>query len=48
MFPNTKERIDKELSLMVSASTKINVIAPNERKFSVWMGGSVLATLATF
>lgn len=24
------------------------MIAPLERKFSVWIGGSVLATLATF
>lgn len=38
----------KELSDMAPASVKIKVVSPPERKFSVWMGGAVLASLSTF
>ncbi len=27
---------------------RIKVVAPNERKYSVWIGGSILSSLATF
>ncbi|WP_443696474.1 hypothetical protein [Pseudomonas sp.] len=27
---------------------KIKVVAPPERKYSVWIGGSILASLSTF
>merc|ERR1712025_865219 len=27
---------------------KIKIIAPRERKYSVWIGGSILASLSTF
>ncbi len=27
---------------------ELKIIAPSERKFSIWIGGSVLSTLATF
>lgn len=27
---------------------KIKVVAPPERKYAVWIGGSILASLATF
>jgi len=27
---------------------KIKVVAPPERKFSVWIGGSILSSLSTF
>lgn len=33
---------------MAPASVKIKVVSPPERKFSVWMGGAVLASLSTF
>lgn len=48
MLNGFQERLDKELTAMVSDKVKIKIIAPTERKFSVWIGGSVLATLATF
>ena len=31
-----------------SSSMKIKIIAPPERKYSVWIGGSILASLSTF
>ena len=27
---------------------KVKIVAPNERKYSVWIGGSILASLSTF
>lgn len=27
---------------------KIKIVAPPERRFSVWIGGSILASLSTF
>jgi len=48
MFPGLADRLSKEISQMAPSSVKVKVVAPNERKFSVWIGGSVLSTLATF
>lgn len=48
MFESLQERLDKELCALVPDGVKIKIIAPVERKFSIWIGGSVLATLATF
>lgn len=45
MFPGLKERLQKELSLH---STKINIIAPEDRHFSAWKGGSKYAELPNF
>merc|ERR1711957_848738 len=47
-FPGISDRMTKEVSAMAPVSVKVKVIAPNERKYSVWIGGSVLSTLATF
>ena len=38
----------KELSAIAPDSVRVKVIAPPERKFSVWIGGSILASLSTF
>jgi actin, other eukaryote len=40
--------MSKELTNLVPNSMKIKVIAPPERKFSTWIGGSILASLPTF
>lgn len=48
MFPGMADRLKAEVSLMAPASVRVRVIAPEERKYSVWMGGSVLASLSTF
>jgi len=46
-FPGLDKRLEKELGLLGPAS-KIHITAPQERKYSVWAGGSVLASLRTF
>jgi len=48
MFPGTAERLTKELISLAPASIKIQVAAPPERKYSVWIGGSILGSLSTF
>lgn len=48
MFPGLQERLANDLNSMVSSNIKVKVIAPPERKFGVWIGGSVLSSLATF
>jgi len=48
MFPNMPERLQAELQGLVPEATKCKVIAPPERMISVWIGGSILASLSTF
>merc|ERR1719428_616526 len=48
MFPGIGERMTKELSALAPSTMKIKVIAPPERKYSVWIGGSILSSLSTF
>ncbi len=48
MYPGMVERLQSELSEMVPSSMKVKVVAPAERRFSVWIGGSILASLSTF
>ena len=48
LFTGIVERMTKEISNLAPASIKVKIIAPPERKFSVWIGGSILASLSTF
>ncbi|MBA0600486.1 hypothetical protein Gorai_006673 [Gossypium raimondii] len=48
MFPGISDRMTKEISSLAPSSMKIKVVAPPERKYSVWIGGSILASLSTF
>jgi len=48
MFPGIADRMTKEISALAPSSIKVKVVAPAERKFSVWIGGSILSSLSTF
>ena len=48
MFPGIVERLTKELVGLVPSAMKVRVVAPPERKYSVWIGGSILSSLTTF
>ncbi|XP_053407333.1 actin, cytoplasmic-like isoform X1 [Mercenaria mercenaria] len=48
MFPGFADRMKKDLDFLVPNTMKVKVIAPPERKYSVWIGGSILASLSTF
>jgi len=48
MYPGIGERMTKELTALAPSTMKIKVVAPPERKYSVWIGGSILSSLSTF
>jgi len=48
MFPGIVERIQREVTDLIPASLKLRISAPKERKTSVWLGGSILASVPTF
>ena len=48
MIDGLSERLTKEVSGLVSPNVKVKILSPAERKYSIWIGGSVLSTLATF
>lgn len=50
MFPGLPERLTKEVQKLAPSATssKVKVIAMPERKYSVWIGGSILSSLSNF
>jgi len=48
MYAGIPERLEKEMKALAPQGMDIKVIAPPERKYSVWIGGSILASLSTF
>eukprot|EP00466_Bigelowiella_natans_P017606 jgi/Bigna1/145879/aug1.105_g20587 len=48
MFTGIASRLNKELVAMAPQTMKIKVLAPPSRKYSAWIGGSILASLSTF
>jgi len=48
MYTGIADRMHKEISALAPPTMKVKIIAPPERKYSVWIGGSILASLSTF
>jgi actin len=48
MYKGLPERLASELVRKVPAAMKVKVLASEERKYSVWIGGSILSSLSTF
>jgi len=48
MFPGIDKRLEQELTRLAPPAIKIKIVAPPERKYSVWIGGSILSSLSTF
>ncbi|KAH8746312.1 Actin, gamma [Hyaloscypha sp. PMI_1271] len=48
MYPGISDRMQKEITALAPNSMRVKIIAPPERKFSTWIGGSILACLSTF
>jgi len=48
MFPGFSERLKKELEILISKTADVHVIAPPDRKYSVWNGGSLMASMSSF
>jgi len=48
MFAGIAERLEKEITALAPPTMTVKIIAPPERKYSVWIGGSILSALGTF
>lgn len=48
MYPGIADRIQKEITALAPSTMEIKIIAPPERKYSTWVGGSILASISTF
>ena len=51
MLPNIRERLEREVSALAPGVAKVKVISSLtsvERRFSTWIGGSILASLGSF
>lgn len=42
MYSGIADRMQKELTSLSPSSMKVKIVAPPERKYSVWIGGSIL------
>jgi len=48
MFTGIADRLNKEISNLAPPTMSVKIVAPPERKYSVWIGGSILSALGTF
>ena len=48
MFEGIKKRVKKEIKALAPSTVKVKVIASPERKYSVWIGGSLISSLPQF
>ena len=47
-FTGFADRLHLELQALVPGPMKVKVVAPPERKFLPWIGGSIVGSLSTF
>mmetsp|Transcript_19009 Transcript_19009/g.21309 ORF Transcript_19009/g.21309 Transcript_19009/m.21309 type:complete len:227 (-) Transcript_19009:38-718(-) len=48
LFEGINRRLEYEIQQLASSNNRIEVSYPAERKYSVWLGGSILGALSTF
>lgn len=48
MLSGFTERMTDEMSHIMPEGESFKVISPSDRKYSAWIGGSILASLSTF
>ena len=48
LYPGIADRMQKEIAALAPPTMKIKIIAPPERENSIWIGGSILASLSQF
>lgn len=49
MIKDLDKRLEKELNILKPIKmNNVKIIAPDERKYSVWMGGSILSSIESF
>ena len=48
MLPGLADRLQKEITALAPPTMKFRVIAPPEKKYLAWIGGSILSSMSTF
>lgn len=48
MYEGLPERLNNEIVALAPVASEVRVIATDDRKYAVWKGGSVLASLSSF
>jgi len=48
MFSQIDQRLKDEMDKQAPQTMQVKIVAPPERKYSVWIGGSILSSLSTF
>ena len=48
MLAGMEQRLTKEIKYLAPERAQVKVVAFPERKYTVWIGGSILASLCTF
>ncbi|KAH0477530.1 MAG: hypothetical protein KVP17_003496 [Porospora cf. gigantea B] len=48
MYEGIGERMTKDFTALAPSPRSVKVVAPPERIFSVWIGGSIVSSLSTF
>ena len=48
LYPGLPDRLEKEVDAMCAQPGIVKIVAPADRYYSVWVGGSTLCSLATF
>jgi len=48
MFEGLSDRLQRSVTELTVSTVQVKIIAPPERKYSVWIGGSILSSLSTF
>jgi actin len=46
LFPGMADRLTRELAALAESARRIHVVAPPERSFAAWIGGSIAAAIA--
>ncbi len=48
MFPGLKQRLRLELSKLVPETMEVRIVAPSDRQYSAWIGGSILSSSRSY
>jgi len=48
LYAGLPERLEKDMDALAPKTGMVKIVAPEDRYFSVWCGGSTLSSLATF
>lgn len=48
MLPDIDTRLEQEIKSLNTGTAKVRVYAPPERKYSVWLGGSIVSGMGFF